>query len=501
MVTSKRASAASRRKRTSPPRALRKLPTGVRGLDETLEGGIPAGRTLLVSGDAGTGKTVLACEFLYRGAERYGEPGVLVSFEESPADIFADVAGFGWDFPRLIRARRLAVVDVSPSPGGDGEVCGERYDLAPVLLRVQNAVRKLGARRLAIDGLDSLFARLANSQAVRALLFDICLLAKSLGVTTVITAERREDADAMQARHGEFVADGVLVLQVEQGQQRVVRHLTVKKLRGASYQSGTVEYQIDGNGVEVFAKLRVDRNSAGSRLEVRKPLGIPGFDELLGGGVPEGHMVLFSGNTGTGKTTFMQHFAMHGLRAGEAVVYVALEEPLGQVRQLAAAHGWNLRRYERQGRLVLLDMPPMDMRADDLLHRIGRTMQRIGARRLVIDSLSSLRSGTLGSEKMREFMIQLGEFVKAQKASCVMSFLIPGGFGADKGQLLATLTPTDARLSSAVDGVVLLRYVERGQRVKKLVNVLKMRGTRHDRCIHMYEIEDGGIRIGDKFEE
>lgn len=490
----------TRRRTPRPSQRVMKTRTGVRGLDEVLEGGVPRGRVLLVMGGTGSGKTVLMNEFLYRGIERYGERGVFVTCEERVEDITRNVAGFGWDYAALVASGRLAFVDAGPRPGELREL-GADYDLSPLLARVRAAIRRMRAKRLVIDGLDGLFARLSNRDAVRELVLHLSDEAKALGITTLISAESLEGG---ATRHGveEFVVDGALRLAVERGQQQMLRRLEVLKLRGTGFRSGAVEYAISGDGLEVFAKIPVNRRLAATRLDVRKRLGIPGFDdEIAGGGIPEGFLVLVTGNTGTGKSTFLQHFIAEGVRRGEAGVYFALEEPSGQVRKLAAAHGWNFAAWEKAGRLALLDVSLIDVRPDEVLHRLVRAVDALGAKRVVIDSISSLHSATMDSEQVRQFMLQLGEQAKARGATCLMSSLVGGAFGAEKGQLLSALEASDVRLSSAADGLILQRYVERGQRVKKLLTVIKLRGTDHDRGIHRYEVTPAGIVMRGKYEE
>lgn len=484
--------------RRKGPAGVRKHATGIVGFDEMLEGGVPAGRALLVAGGSGAGKTVLMCEFLYRGIDSFGERGVLVTFEEQPEDIIRNVAGFGWDFAGLIKAGKLAIVDASPVQGGEREL-GEDYDLEPLLIRIRQAVKRLRARRLVLDSLESLFARLSNSYQVRELLYRIAWEAKQLGVTTMISAEK---LSASGMRHGveDFVADGVVELSAEPGQQSTLRRIVVRKLRGVGYRSGNVEFRITGHGIKVFPKLKIDRHYRGSSSANRKRFGITRLDEILGGGIPEGYLVLVSGNTGTGKSIFAQQFLAAGIRAGEPGVYVAMEEPSGQVRSIARGRGMNFAAWERQRKLAILDVSLIDVCADEVLHRIVEAVEALGARRVVLDSVSSLRSATMDSEKVRQFMIQLGEYAKAKRLTFILTYLANDAFGAEKGQLLSTINPSDVRLSTVVDGVIIQRYVERAQQVSRLLHVLKLRGSVHDRAIFSYAIEDKRVVIGDKFE-
>jgi circadian clock protein KaiC len=474
---------------------MRRTPTGIRGLDHVLGGGLPRGRAVLVVAEAGSGKTVLMNEFLYRGATAAGEPGVFVTFEERPEDIIQNVAGFGWDYARLQRRGLLAIVDACPLAGGEREL-GAAYSFEPLALRVREAVRRTRAKRVVLDSLDRLFSRFGNRAEVRDFLLQVCAMARSLGVTMMISAERQRDGSLGDI--AEYVADGVIELSSQAGQQSTIRHLVVRKLRGCGYGSGRVEFVIDGDGIEVFPKVPVDRSVAATSLDRRRKFGVPHLDGLLGGGVPEGYMVLLSGNTGTGKTTFAQQFVAEGMRVGENSVYVALEEPSGQVRRLAEAHGWDFPAWERAGRLRVVEAPMIDLRSDDVLFRIVRAVEDIGAKRIVVDSISSLRSATMDGEQVRQFMLQLGDYVKSRGLNAIMTYLEGNLFGAVRGQHLGPMTTNDERLSSSVDGVVLQRYYERGAQVEKFLTVLKMRGVAHDRGIHPYQITSGGVVFGGK---
>ncbi|SCZ62143.1 ATPase domain-containing protein [Thiohalomonas denitrificans] len=479
---------------------LPRMETGIAGLDRALEGGLPAGRVVLISGESGTGKTVFVNEFIYRGISRYGQPGVFVTFEEPPAEIAANVRGFGWDYGRLVDEGRLAFVDAGMGDRTLSVELDQHYDLAPVIARIRAAVERIGAKRVAVDSMGNLFGRLGSSCAIRNLFHNLCLELKALGVTTLITAERGDGK--RQTRFGveEYVADGVIDLSMAPGQQETLRKIVVRKLRGTHYRSGNIQYTIGADGITVFAKIPVDRSFTATRADVRKRFEIPGFDSLLDGGLPEGHIALISGNTGTGKTSFALHFVKAGIDAGEPCVYVALEEPSAQLRRTGESYGWDMMALERSGLLTFIDIPLIDIVPDQVLYGIAEAVEATGARRIVLDSISSLESATLSSEQVRQFMVQLNEFCKSRSVTCVAPYLNPDVFGATQGQLLGQTATSDMRLSSVVDAVVLLRYVERGQRVKRLVHVLKLRGSNHDNAIYMYRLSDGGVIIGEQYE-
>jgi len=483
-----------------PVHGLPRIATGIKGFDEFLGGGLPRGRATLVSGSTGTGKTVFLSSFLYYGIKEQGENGVFVTFEETPADILLNVKGFGWEFEPLIQESRLTFVDASPTD--EVVEAGVKYNLSPLLQRIGHAIKKVAAKRVVIDGLDGLFARFSNKEVVRATLYALAMDLKSIGVTALISAERSE-AGAGLSRYGamDFVSDGVIELDLISGQQQFIRTMSIRKLRGCEYRSGVVEYSISHRGIEIYPKIDTESLVALTDFSVRRKFGITQLDRMLGGGVPQGHVVLLSGNTGTGKTTFGMQFIVEGNRTGEKAVFVALEESITQIKKTAVEHGWDFDKPEQEGKLSFVTTGLIDISPDRLLYQIVNAVDRIGATRLVVDSVSSLMSATMSEEQVRQFLIQLSAFLKRKGVTCVMNYLCSANFGAMKGQLLSNIMSNEMRLSSITDGLIMLLYVERGQSVRKLLNVLKLRGSVHSKEVFRYEIRKGKIVIQGKYEE
>ncbi len=480
---------------------VEKTPTGIRGFDELLEGGIPRGRTLLITGSTGTGKTVFTNEFLYRGITEHNENGVFVTFEEHPSDIIMNVRNFGWDFDTLISQNKLVFVDISP----DNEptmVSGE-YDLSVLVDRIKYAIKKVNAKRVVIDSLSMLFLKFSNKDIIRGVIYQICDELKSLGATSIITAEKADGDKNSLSRYGveEYVVDGVVELALEPGQQQFLRKIFIKKIRGVGYRSGVAEFEITSSGLEIFPKIKIDRSISKTDFINREKFGIKGFDEAMGGGIPQGHGILISGNTGTGKSTLNMHFIVQGIKEGKNAVYVALEEPVEQIRKTAKQFGFNFEKYEKEGQLTFISHSLIDVSINKLLNDIVNAVNKTGAKRVVIDSISSLQSATMSEENVRQFLIQATGFFKTKGIVSLMNYLSSSNFGAEKGQLLAQMESNMMRLSSIVDGIILLVYVERGQRVKRILNILKMRGSWHSNDIYQYEINNSGIQFGIRYEE
>jgi circadian clock protein KaiC len=480
---------------------VEKNPTGIPGFDSILEGGIPKGRAFLITGSTGTGKTVFANEFLYRGITKYNEHGVYVTFEEQPGDIIKNVRNFGWDFDILIKQKKLVFVDASPDRIPIEE--SGKYDLSGLVERIKYAVRKVKAKRVSVDAMSMFFSRFSNKDAIRDVIYRLCDELKNLGVTSFLTAEKAGDIGSSLSRYGveEYVVNGVVELYLESGQQQFIRKMFIKKIRGVGYRSGMVEYDISNRGINVFPKITINPQISRTEFKNRERFGIKGVDEAMGGGIPQGHIVLITGNTGTGKTVFGMHFIDQGIRDGQNAIYIALEEPVAQVKKTAGEFGFEYSKYEKEGKLVFVAPSLIDMRNDDVLNELLNVVKRINAKRVVIDSISSMMSATMNEESVRQFLIQATRFFKSKGIACVMNFLSGTNFGAAKGQLLATNETSLMRLSSIVDGIILLLYVERGQRVKRILNILKMRGSWHSNEIFQYEINGKGIKFGERYEE
>src|SRR5882724_9267513 len=327
--------------------ALVKAPTGIQGLDEVTGGGLPAGRPTLICGSAGCGKTLVALEFLVHGAVEFGEPGVFFAFEERPEELAQNVRSLGFDLEDLER-RNLLVVDYVQIERSEIEETGE-YDLEGLFLRLGFAIDSIGAKRVGLDTLETLFGNLGNEAILRAELRRLFRWLKDRGVTAVITAER---GDGALTRYGleEYVSDCVILLDHRVIDQVATRRLRIVKYRGTTHGTNEYPFLIDDRGIDVLpiTSLGLTHTASDERIST----GVPRLDEMLGGeGFYRGSSILVSGTAGTGKSSLAAHFVAAACARGERALYFAFEESPGQIIRNMRSIGVDLEPYTRKGLL------------------------------------------------------------------------------------------------------------------------------------------------------
>ncbi len=477
-------------------KGVEKIPTGVSGLDETLEGGIPKGRINVVTGGTGTGKTVLLNEFIYQGITQFGEPGLIVTFEERPDEIKKNMRSFGWDYEKLVSEGKLGFIDAINEVSTTDE-SSLNYGISSLLQKVKKRMGEINAKRVAVDGLDSLFSNVINKKGLRHSLSQAFEEMRDAGVTVLVASERPDEGGPSRSTYqmSEFVSDAVISLGWKFGGNTIRRALYVKKIRGAGYRLGKVEFEITGEGMRVFPKITVEKKYEETNFEEKKSFGVEGIDKLISGGVPKGHTLMVSGNTGAGKTILGFHFLMDGLQKGENCVLVNLEEPIEQVKKTSKVFGWDLEKYEREGKLKFIHTSLIDVPTDKLIHEITEEVKEMGAQRGVIDSISSLESAALDKNDVREFLLQLNDVFKSRGVTCLLNYLSTEIFSGETNILFPKLVTNELRLSSLTDGIVLLRFFERDFEVGKFLHVLKMRGSGHSKKTWRYDICHEGLKI------
>ncbi len=467
---------------------VQKLLTGIEGFDLITLGGIPKGRTTLVAGSAGSAKTVLVSQFLAEGIHR-NEHGVFITFEEPPEDIRNNMLSFGWNIRDWEDAGQWAFVDASPDPDEPVMMTGE-YDLGALLARIEYAVQKVQATRVAMDSLGAIFTQFPDASIVRRELYRIASALRKMGVTALMTAERTDEYGDI-ARFGveEFVADNVVILRNVLEEEKRRRTMEILKFRGTTHQKGEYPFTVvPGQGVIVIPLSAIELKQKSSDLRISS--GVPELDAMCGGGFFRDSVILLSGATGTGKTLTATHFIEGGASNGERCLLFAFEESREQLLRNALAWGIDYEAMERENLLRIESRYPETAGVEDHLIWMKGVMDDFKPNRVAVDSLSALeRVSTL--KGFREFIIGLTSFLKHLE--------VAGLFTSTSPTLMGGTSVTEAHISTITDSIILLRYVEMFGQMRRGITVLKMRGSMHDKDIKEFTIDQKGMHIGNPF--
>ncbi|MFM7449561.1 MAG: circadian clock protein KaiC [Leptolyngbyaceae cyanobacterium] len=471
----------------SIPDGVQKLRTMIEGFDDISHGGLPVGRTTLVSGTSGTGKTMLAVQFLYNGIVQFDEPGIFVTFEESPADIIKNAVIFGWNLQTFIEQGKLFILDASPDPEGQ-EVVGN-FDLSALIERIQYAIRKYKAKRVSIDSVTAVFQQYDAASVVRREIFRLVARLKQVGATTIMTTERIEEYGPV-ARFGveEFVSDNVVILRnVLEGERRR-RTIEILKLRGTTHMKGEYPFTITNDGINIFplGAMRLTQRSS----NVRVSSGVRTLDEMCGGGFFKDSIILATGATGTGKTLLVSKFLQNACEHEERAILFAYEESRAQLSRNAYSWGIDFEDLEQKGLLKIICAYPESAGLEDHLQIIKSEIAAFKPSRIAIDSLSALARG-VSNNAFRQFVIGVTGYAKQEE--------ITGFFTNTTDQFMGSNSITDSHISTITDTILLLQYVEIRGEMSRAINVFKMRGSWHDKGIREYIISEQGPDIKDSF--
>jgi len=472
---------------------LAKSLTGITGLDEITGGGLPTGRPTLVCGSAGCGKTMLATEFLVRGATQYGEPGVFMMFEESAADLIANVRSLGFDLDRLVKQKKIALDHVRIERS-EIEETGE-YDLEGLFIRLGHAIDSIGAKRVVLDTVEALFAGLPNHAILRAELRRLFGWLKARGMTAVITGEKGEGNAITRYGLEEYVADCVITLDHRVHEQISTRRLRVLKYRGSVHGTNEYPFLIGERGISMLpiTSLRLNHAAPTERLST----GIARLDEMLGGqGVFRGSSVLVSGTPGTGKSSLGAVFAEAACRRGERVMLFAYEESSAQVVRNMGSIGLDLAPWVKKGLLQIHASRPTLQGLEQHLLTIHDTVKAFRPAVVIIDPISNLTLERSEAE-VQPTLMRLIDFFKQQQITTLFISLTTGGNGTGTG----ASTPEDSQVgvSSLMDTWLLLRNVESNGERNRMIFVLKSRGMAHSNQMREFVLSDAGIDLVDVY--
>lgn len=478
-------SAKHRPAKSQIPASLPKCPTGIRGLDQITLGGLPKGRPTLVCGGPGCGKTLLGMEFIIRGAMEFDEPGVCLSFEETAEELSRNVASLGFDVDALVAAKKLAIDYVFVERSLIEET-GE-YDLEALFVRLGHAIDSVGAKRVLLDSIESLFAGLSNEMVLRGELRRLFRWMKDRKITAVVTGERGEGA---LTRHGleEYISDCVILLDNRVTETVFTRRLRVVKYRGSTHGANEYPFLIDNAGFSVLPVTSLDLKHAAS--EERVSTGIPALDAMLGGkGCYRSSTLLVTGTAGTGKTSVAAQFVDAACARGERCVFFSFEEAPNQMVRNMRSIGIDLARWIDKGLLRFSATRPTTLGLEMHLVKMHAIIHEFKPSIVVVDPITGLlSSGT--SVETRSMLLRLVDFLKEQNITAVMTTLTGGGDFQEQ---------TEVNISSLVDVWVLLRDIESGGERNRGVYVIKARGLAHSNQIREFLLTDHGVELRDVY--
>jgi circadian clock protein KaiC len=464
---------------------IEKCPTGINGLDEIMEGGLPRGRPTLVCGGAGSGKTLLAAEFIARGIREFDEPGAFMTFEETTEELLANVESLGFNLGELQRKGKFAS-DYVYIDRSQIEETGQ-YDLEGLFVRLGSLIEDIGARRIALDTIEALFAGLSDTGIIRAELRRMFRWLKDRKVTAIITAEQ---GDGRLTRHGmeEYVSDCVILLDHRVDNRIATRHLRVIKYRGSKH--GTNEYPtlIDSGGLSVLPLSTLGLSYPVSKERI--PTGIDRLDTMLGAkGYYRGSSVLISGSAGTGKTSVATAFANSVCTRGEKCLYVSFEESPDQIMRNMRSIGFDLGKWAAKDLLRFCSLRPTVWGLEMHLVNIHNIVREFRPAAVIMDPITPM--GDIGSNNdIRSMLTRVMDFLKNERITGLFTSLTPGNGSLEQSQ---------AGISSLMDTWVLLKHVESQGERNRILYVLKSRGMAHSNQMREFLLSDQGIRLVDVY--
>jgi circadian clock protein KaiC len=472
-------------KQTPVKQSLPKTRTGINGLDEITEGGLPRGRPTLICGDAGCGKTLFSIEFIIKGATQFNEPGVFMAFEEKSEDLAMNVASLGFDLNKLIAAKKIKVDHVHIDKS-EIEETGE-YDLEGLFIRLGYAIDSIGAKRVVLDTIENLFAGLANQGILRAELRRLFTWLKDKGVTAIITGERGE---GRLTRNGieEYVSDCVILLDHRMQNQISTRRLRIIKYRGSVHGTNEYPFLIDENGISVLpiTSLQLANKVSSQRIST----GVSSLDDMLGGkGFFKGSSILVSGPAGSGKTSVAATFANASCMRNERCIFFAFEESPEQIIRNMKSIGINLERHVKSGLLQFHASRPTLYGLEMHLVVIYKLIRQFKPKAVVLDPITNLV--TVGDvSEVKSILVRLIDYLQTEQITVMFTALTSN---------YQTIDRPDEGVSSLVDAWLLLRDVEFNGERNRALYIMKSRGMKNSNQVREFIITNSGIKLEEVF--
>lgn len=470
-------------KKTIKKQILQKTPTGITGLDEITDGGLPKGRPTLICGDAGSGKTVFSIEFIVKGAMEYNEPGVFLAFEEKSEELAVNVASLGFDLNKLIAEKKIKI-DHIQIDRSEIEETGE-YDLEGLFIRLGYAIDSIGAKRVVLDTIENLFSGLSNHAILRAELRRLFTWLKDKGVTAVITGERGNGKLTRQGLE-EYVSDCVILLDHRIQNQISTRRLRIVKYRGSVHGTNEYPFLIDEDGVSVLpiTSLTLANKVSSERLSS----GISSLDEMLGEkGFYRGSSILVSGTAGSGKTSIAAYFANAACRRKERCLFFAFEESPEQIVRNMRSINLNLQRHVKSGLLRFYASRPTLHGLEMHLVVIYKLIRQFKPKVVVLDPITNLI--TVGDvSEVKSILIRLIDFLQKEQITVMFTALTSATDNRSQA---------DEDVSSLVDTWISVRDMELNGERNRGLYILKSRGMKNSNQVREFIITDEGIEIVD----
>ncbi|HEV7782560.1 MAG TPA: circadian clock protein KaiC [Chitinophagaceae bacterium] len=464
-------------------KTLQKAKTGINGLDEITEGGLPEGRPTLICGGPGCGKTIMAMEFIVRGATEYNEPGVFMAFEEKAEELAANVSSLGFDLEKLQRNKKLRL-DYVHIDRSEIEETGE-YDLEGLFIRLDHAINSIGAKRIVLDTIENLFAGLTNQGIIRAELRRLFRWLKDKGLTAIITGEK---GDGTLTRHGleEYVSDCVIVLDHRIINQISTRRLRIVKYRGSVHGTNEYPFLIDEEGITVLpvTSLKLDKHVSSQRVST----GIPSLDMMFDKkGFFRGSSILVSGSAGTGKTSIAASFVNAACQRKEKAMFFAFEESPQQIVRNMRSIGLDLESHEKKGLLEFHSSRPGLYGLEMHLANMYKSVKRFKPKTVVLDPITNLISVGLLNE-VNSMLLRMIDFLQKEGITLMLTALNSG-----------STEHIDENVSSLVDAWLLVRDVEANGERNRALYIMKSRGMQHSKEVREFVISSGGLKLVDVY--
>ncbi|CAN5333129.1 circadian clock protein KaiC [soil metagenome] len=474
---------ATKQKSTINHNKLLKCPTGIKGFDDITEGGLPQNGTTLISGNAGSGKTLFGVDFLIKGATDYNEPGVLMSFEETEDELFKNVASLNMDLPGLVSRKKIVLENVVLERKDIQET---DFNLEGIFVRLEHSIDSIGAKRVVLDSLESLFAGITDIGILRLEIKRLFRWLKEKKVTAIVTGEQGKEGS--YTRHGleEYISDCIILLDNRVRDEMATRRVRVIKYRGSRHGTSEYPFVIDDEGLSVIPITSAGLAQPGTAKKVST--GIPSLDKLFTGrkGYTRGSTILTSGTAGSGKTSFAGAFALESCKRGERCLFFSYEESSGQLLQNMNSIGIDFAPWVKKGLLKIVALRPSFLGLELHLLNVYKLVDSFKPKAVIVDPLTSL----VGEGERREVSSMITRMIDLFKSRSITTF-----FTSLVSATFQSNTSGEIGVSSLIDTWIVVRMVEddEGRKRTREVFIVKSRGSNHNTDVHKFILSDDGI--------